>query len=218
VHRTTFRIDGEDDLAAATRDRDLRVSLWCGDHADLLYVRGDDPGAVLEHVRATAGVADALRDGHELVAVTGDCLADHGPAVDPILAAHGCLLLEPIVYADGARRIRVLALSAAALSAAYRDLRASFPVTVESKLELETVGDPRRLDAATDGRGPAPDLSPRQREVLAIAVREGYFERPRGTTTEAIADEVGVDRRTAEEHLRKAERKVIDAFADRQLP
>jgi len=217
MYRATFRIEGEDDPAAATAGADLRVDVWCNDHSDLLYVRGGDRATFLDHVRTVAGISDRLAGDGDLVAITDDCLAEHGPAVDPVLAEHGCLLLEPIVYAGGARRIRVLALSPGALSDAYRDLGEAFAVTVESKRELGTVADPRTLDPTPGGGAPAADLSPRQREVLWIAHREGYFEIPRETTTEAIADEVGVDRRTAEEHLRKAERKVIDALADREF-
>lgn len=217
MHRATFRIGGEGDLATATGGTDLRVGLWCGDHSDLLYVRGREREGFLEHVREASGVSDRVAEDGELVAITEDCLADHGPAVDPVLADHGCLLLEPIVYADGARRIRVLALSGTALSGAYRDLRSRFAVTVESKRELDAVADPRALEAPGT---PAPPLglSPRQREALQIAHREGYFEIPRETTTAAIAAEMGVDRRTAEEHLRKAERKVVDAVAGRPSP
>lgn len=43
-------------------------------------------------------------------------------------------------------------------------------------------------------------------------VAGGYYERPRAMTTEDVAAAMGVGRRTAAEHLRKAERQVLTAL------
>lgn len=50
---------------------------------------------------------------------------------------------------------------------------------------------------------------PRQREVLNVAFERGYYEIPRETTLEEVADEIGITKTTASNHLRKAERRVI---------
>ncbi len=60
-----------------------------------------------------------------------------------------------------------------------------------------------------------PDLSPRQREALVTAFEAGYYEIPREATTEELGEALGVDRRTAEEHLRRAENKLLGALAPR---
>nr|WP_303650369.1 helix-turn-helix domain-containing protein [Halalkalicoccus sp. NIPERK01] len=57
-----------------------------------------------------------------------------------------------------------------------------------------------------------PELTARQRETMVLAVENGYYELPRETTTETLADELGVSRRTAEDHLRRAERKIITSL------
>lgn len=54
-------------------------------------------------------------------------------------------------------------------------------------------------------------LTDRQREVLQFAYENGYYEVPRGTSTNEIAEELGVDGSTVAEHLQRAERNLISA-------
>ena len=57
-------------------------------------------------------------------------------------------------------------------------------------------------------------LTERQQEILEAAVELGYYEVPRRTTHEAIADEVGLSAGTVGEHLRKVEGRVLSALVD----
>ena len=50
----------------------------------------------------------------------------------------------------------------------------------------------------------------RQREILNVAFERGYYDIPRETTLEEIADVIGITKTTASNHLRKAERRVIE--------
>lgn len=54
----------------------------------------------------------------------------------------------------------------------------------------------------------------RQRVILNTALEMGYYELPRKTTLDEIADEVGVAKTTVSQHLRKAE----DAFVEFIVP
>jgi predicted DNA binding protein len=53
------------------------------------------------------------------------------------------------------------------------------------------------------------ELTDRQREILEVAFEAGYYEDPRQTTHEAIADRVGCTSATVGEHLRKVEARVF---------
>lgn len=55
-------------------------------------------------------------------------------------------------------------------------------------------------------------LTDRQRELLETAVREGYFEVPRGCTLAELAAEVGVDKSTASTVLRRGEGRLVKWF------
>lgn len=54
-------------------------------------------------------------------------------------------------------------------------------------------------------------LTDRQFAALKTAHERGYFERPRGATGREVAAELGVAPSTFTEHLRAAQRKVLDA-------
>lgn len=73
---------------------------------------------------------------------------------------------------------------------------------------LETIGD-------YDGpAAPLHALTERQQEVLETAFDMGYFAVPRETTTEAVADELGVDPSTVREHLQRAQQNLVTAVLD----
>ncbi len=50
----------------------------------------------------------------------------------------------------------------------------------------------------------------RQRELLTLALERGYFNIPRAVTLEELADEMGITKTTASNHLRKAEQQVME--------
>ncbi|WP_265107914.1 helix-turn-helix domain-containing protein [Halosolutus halophilus] len=217
MHEVTFRLSGTDGYAAVTDALAVEIALWCNDHADLLRVRGPptDVDRVCDRVDAIAGVDDALVDGGRAVVVTDACVrgADE-PTVDAHLAATGCVLLPPLRYEDGNRWCRVLALSADRLTALYRSLQAEFDVTVAEKRSLEPGIDGAATESPLGLERVLPSLTRRQRQVFTLAVERGYYRSPRETSMEAIADTVGIDRRTAEEHRRRAEAKLVDAVVE----
>lgn len=55
-------------------------------------------------------------------------------------------------------------------------------------------------------------LTARQREVLAAAVRAGYYDAPREATHADVADRLDVSPATVGEHLRKVESRVFSGF------
>lgn len=54
-----------------------------------------------------------------------------------------------------------------------------------------------------------PKLSPKQKEAIESAVKEGYYEYPRKIYLEQLAKISKVKRQTYEENLRRAERKIV---------
>ncbi|MFC7130710.1 helix-turn-helix domain-containing protein [Haloferax chudinovii] len=77
-------------------------------------------------------------------------------------------------------------------------------------VELSELDAPAQLDMFDFVQ----ELTPRQREVLTLAISEGYYQRNRGTSVEDLADKVGVASTTAWEHLKRAEEKVMDELYD----
>jgi len=55
-------------------------------------------------------------------------------------------------------------------------------------------------------------VTPRRRKVLNKALDAGYFDIPRGCTLQEIADDLGIAKTTASQHLRKAEKSIMQFF------
>ena len=84
--------------------------------------------------------------------------------------------------------------------------RAALKTIIDGLRELGTV----QLGRLKPFADPTSSLSTRQVEVLELAHEAGYFDWPRGTDAETLADRFDISHATFLEHLRKAERKVID--------
>ena len=215
MHEATFRVEPGGPYGTPTIGVDAAVECWCNDHCDLLDVRGSEADAVVTAIEERVGLRDRVVHGDRVLAITGACLREREGTVERHLERHGCLLVPPLRYVDGAKSCRVLALDPADLTGLYRDLIDESTVTVESKRSIDapTVNGPLpSIDSVLSG------LSPRQRETLIVAHGRGYYAIPRETTTAEIADVLGIERRTAEEHLRRAENKLIESLSDVLVP
>ena len=63
---------------------------------------------------------------------------------------------------------------------------------------------------ATPERDDEFGLTPKQRETLSVAHEMGYFETPRRSSRNDVADELDLTGATFTEHLARAQRKLLD--------
>lgn len=212
MYEAVFTVSGASAYETATADTDTTIELWCNDHCDLLLVSGEGHSGVVQEVRETVGIGQRFEQGNAQTLITEACLKDRiTDNIERFIGGHDCLLLPPLTYAAGQKRARILALDADSLSAFYEELSGEFDVQVRTKGPFRSI----RPDAPfLPISGILPDFTARQRQVFEKAYNGGYYELPRETTTEAIADKLGIHRRTAETHLRVAERKLVEAVAD----
>jgi len=69
----------------------------------------------------------------------------------------------------------------------------------------------RRLDQSADGSDADPyGLTANQRDVLVMAIREGYFAIPRRTTLGDLGEKLGISDQAVSERLRRAERTLVE--------
>ena len=116
-----------------------------------------------------------------------------------ITEEHALLLEPPFRFTDRGVRVTVAG-EQASLQEAFDD------VTDRISVDVEWMGgySPDRAD--TIGR-----LTDRQREALSTAHELGYYETPRKVSFEEVAAELDCASSTANELLRRAESKIIDA-------
>jgi predicted DNA binding protein len=77
---------------------------------------------------------------------------------------------------------------------------------------LDALGVPYELLSKVDADRTETLVTDRQRELLAAALRRGYFEVPRECTLAELAAAVGVDKSTASGVLRRGEARIISWF------
>ena len=69
-------------------------------------------------------------------------------------------------------------------------------------------------EATTTASGILSRLTPRQKEALQLAYRDRYYDKPRKTTMEKLANEMAISKSTFQTHLRKAEKTILESIMD----
>lgn len=110
----------------------------------------------------------------------------------------GLIVAKPVVYRNGQVHARIVGGSSTLQKAVDE-------IPSEVDIEIVSVGD---FDRSRDT--PVSKLSDRQREAVFAALDLGYYDRPRRSTHEDIADRLGCEPNTASEHLQKAESKILN--------
>ena len=123
------------------------------------------------------------------------------------LMYEGYLPIGPTTLEAGCECFDLLISDRDELSKAVELLGEFGPVTVE---RISREFSRQVMPSAAGWQELLSSFPPRQREILNVAFERGYYDIPRETTLEEIADEIGITKTTASNHLRKAERRVIE--------
>ena len=126
------------------------------------------------------------------------------------LAEHGGVVVEATAEATSAE-LTIEAPPEQDVRALLGVFRADYE-GVELRSRVERESRDRSLTefaAAVDDR-----LTDRQRAALKTAELNGYFEWPRPVDGSEIAERMGITRQTFHQHLRAAERKLVEAYVD----
>lgn len=171
----------------------------------LLYRLGGDAVAVVDEVLAdhpevlAYDVHESGGHGYCFVHVTErDFLSELLQIVDE----HALVLDRPIQFVEEGVALTVAGPSSA-LREAFRDATDLVGVEVQWSGEY----DPAVTDAL-------PQLTSRQREAIRTAYDLGFYEKPRETSYEEIADALDCAPSTANELLRRAETTIVGAVLD----
>jgi predicted DNA binding protein len=129
--------------------------------------------------------------------------------LDPIFDRYDCLELPPIKYFAG-REIVNLLVTPEDAGLILEDIRREDPDAQVNVLKLAPL---KGTDSPYPLYLPLDDLktsfTDKQLKALTHAFKKGYYELPRMVFLENLAKEMNIHRRTFEEHLRKAEKKIM---------
>jgi DNA-binding CsgD family transcriptional regulator len=184
-----------------------------GSFVEFFTARGGSVGTIRELADRT-DLIDSVRVGYETdrevlfqLTIPGQCIA--------VTVEEAGALPQSIVAADGTGRVTALVPD----GVVSRDVVESIG---ERHPTLELVAHRRRevsapVFTATGLRQSVRRrLTERQWEVLRTAYRNGYWERPRQSTGEEIAEELGISSATFSQHVRSAHRNLFDLLFDEE--
>jgi len=80
----------------------------------------------------------------------------------------------------------------------------------DAKITLEQVTPAGQDRVQSSFQARFNELTPRQRQAYELARESGYYEWPRETSVRELADDIGVSKTTFLEHLRSAEKHLLD--------
>lgn len=178
-------------------------------------------GDVLKRVRVEGTTPATVTDIAEEVATLSEASPVEASDGDTVELQFSDTSLTDY-FAD--RGIRVLDSTADAEAATFR---LAVPDTIDVRELFEDLesryGDPELVSKREqDHVGTRTEeayrskLTPRQQEVLRTAYDSGFFESPRSSTGEDVADQLGVSPQTFYRHVRAAERKLFETVFDSQ--
>lgn len=192
------------------------VSQWCNNgERDIFEIRVDQEASMRKFERKLKSIPNVLfyhvdlNDGVIIVVKKGDCYKPG--AIAKLITESNCLLMPPIVYHKGWEHYKIVSFTPKGEKKLYDPL--------EKLAKLEILSKTRIVNAGTGGGIRVSMLSlfsrmtNRQLNALLAAYECGYYRSPRRITTEKLAELMTITRPTFEEHLRKAENKIISAIA-----
>lgn len=130
------------------------------------------------------------------------------PTVVTEFAEHGALPRSVVATQDGCRVTAELP-STVDLRWFTETLRASYHIELLARRDRTRNDSHATLQARIDG-----DLTDRQREALQAAYFAGYFDWPRSSPGELVAETLDISQPTFQQHLRTGERKLLAALFD----
>ncbi|WP_267640473.1 bacterio-opsin activator domain-containing protein [Haloarchaeobius amylolyticus] len=206
---------GDSAFFDAVADADARLELdgasAVDDHTFVEYFTVTSGDADLLREQATA--ADAIEDV-SIVTEQGDetllTLTIVDPPISTLLADHGGTLRTLEIDGETARLVAELPQSAS-IRSIVQSLDELFE-RADMRAKREHQRPERRvaeLRSALEN-----ELTDRQREAIETALYAGYFEWPRRSDAEDIAEALGISSPTFHEHLRTAEQKLLTDLFD----
>ena len=210
LYQASFRIRHEcpyRDLSE--RYPDLTIREWYLSDCQVLEISTVDAPTdeLVDDVDHLGTVLHESEDEHGLHVVMQSCLCALEGSIIERFEEYNCLYQPPTVHRHGWEHYSVIAFDEDDIRTLYDDLDEDRDIEVLSKTGLEQRkihdGLVAPIDQLFDG------LTDRQLAAVRLALDNGYYEQPRKASISELAEQTSVARSTFEEHLRKAENKLL---------
>ncbi len=216
--QVTFRINPSEDLVRFTEENSsLSILNWCNfnfEFYDLLTSESEGFAPIvtnfLQHRRK---LGFTLHKRLDLGTDTSILVMKHKPMKDGpsvrLLYKFSCLPIYPYVFHRGWLMINAIALDDYRLPQMFSHLRklSDLKIDGQAKMNLDLLRENFMIPMSEI----VSNLTPKQAESLLVAIKHGYYQVPRKSRFEDISRAIKIPRTTYEEHVRKAESKVVNS-------
>lgn len=190
----------------------LEIHLWCNYQHDILEIRGEEDILKKAKSKLQNSLGNILKiypesSTNQLILKRCRCAES---SLSQILDRYDCLELPPVRYFYG-RLIINLIVTSESPTMIVEDLQNENPdlkVKVLKLAPIKKLDNPYPLYLPLDNLKQS--ITKRQLEAITVALNRGYYEIPREAILETLALEMSIKRRTYEDHLRRAEKKIMD--------
>ena len=188
----------------------LKMFNWCNREHDVIEIvvdRPDEYSTVIDEMSRIQGMVDKSSDLHNAHFFVKKCFCKAEDSVTRIIDEFDLLQISPIVYRHGWEYYRVIAFK-------HKDLKGLMQRFEEKGLKSEIL---RKVDfdgfiassLTLTADALFSDLTEKQMDALLTAYSSGYYSLPRKASVQDIAHKKLVSRTTYQEHLKKAENKLV---------
>ena len=191
------------------RHPDLTIREWPLSDCQVLEITSETTPTdeLLDDISQLGTVLHESKDDDGYHVVTQSCLCSLEQSIIDRFEAHNCLYQSPTIYRQGWEHYTVVAFDESDIRELLGDLRSDREIELLSKTSISEKQIPHSMLAPANQL--FENITDRQLAALQLALESGYYEQPRKTSLRDLADQTAVARSTYEEHLRKAENKLL---------
>ena len=188
----------------------LKMFDWCNREHDVIELIVDKPeeySIVVDEISLIKGMVEKSSDHHNAHFFVKKCFCKTEDSVTRIIDEFDLLQIPPIIYRHGWEYYRVIAFG-------HKELKGLMQRFEERRLKYEIL---RKVDfdgciassLTLTADALFSGLTEKQMDALLTAYSNGYYSLPRKANVQDIAHKKRVSRTTYQEHLKKAENKLV---------
>lgn len=185
---------------------------WCNFVHDIHEIVSDDPGEFKEALTEFRGIYNVLDEtevASNIRMITQNCVCSRETTVHDNIQELDILNLMPIYCEGGYEHYRLTAFRHEALAELFDRLQGrGFQVEVEEKTPFNGMVS----DTLITLNSLVSRLTEKQVDAIVAAYNSGYYQTSRSVSVGKVAERARVPRTTLQEHLNKAENKLISSI------
>ena len=190
----------------------LKVWMWCNYLQDVYEIISDNPeefGDAVSEFKGIYHILDETKISTNIRLITQNCVCSKETTVHDNIQELEILNLMPIFYSRGYEYYRLIAFRHEALSELFNRLnKHQFHFEVQKQAPFNGMVS----DNLVTLNSLVGNLTDKQVDAIVAAYNNGYYQTPRRVNVQTIANRVNVPRTTLQEHLNKAENKLISSI------